>query len=438
MGLLRGAALWPAVKGEAAPVARHIERRIVWITSSRASSSGFALRRASSSRCSEPWPSQPKLDRWLIEGTTTEALSEVLRDDDEAKQRAPAGKVLVRQDEMSGWLGDMDRYKAGGKGGGDRAAYLTLFNGGRHTIDRVGRGAFAIPNWSACVLGGIQPEPIQRVARDAADDGLLQRFLYAVPASQSDGEDRKPDHDALNRYGALFPALAALRPAAASPGAKFRAVVFHQAAHAEREAVNALAKAHAAMPDTSPRMKAALGKWPGIFARLALTFHLVGIADAGARGEAPPVSVVVSLETARRAASYMRDVLLPHLLRADALLFLTKQTGHARWIAGHILASDEARDSNRITLRAVTRAYGALRAPESRRELLEVMQTLEVMGWLRAEPGENASRHPTAWQVNPKLYETFAAAAQAERERRHRAHVEIREAMRRYRAEHPR
>jgi Protein of unknown function (DUF3987) len=62
-------------------------------------------------------PKVPKLDRYLVEGTTIEALSEVLRDDSEAKQRAPAGKVLIRQDEMSEWLGGFDRYRAGGRGG---------------------------------------------------------------------------------------------------------------------------------------------------------------------------------------------------------------------------------------------------------------------------------------------------------------------------------
>lgn len=385
-------------------------------------------------------PPQPKLARWMVEGTTTEALSEVLRDDDDGKQTAPARKVLVRQDEMSGWLGDMDRYKAGGRGGSDRAAYLRLFNGGRYVMDRIGRGTFAIPNWSACVLGGIQPEPIQRIAKEAADDGLLQRFLYCVPAGQADGEDRRPDHAALSRYRALFPALAVLRPRhldALHPRVTFRPVVFHRDAHAHREAMNALARAQAAMPDTSPRLKAALGKWRGIFARLALTFHLIDIADANARGEQHPVAAVISPETARRAAAYMRDILLPHLLRADALLFLTPQTGHARWIAGFILANDEARTAGRITLRAVTRAYGALRAPEHRRELLEVMETLEVMGWLRPEPPENAARHPAAWRINPALHANFATRAAHERDRRERAKAEMHEALRRHRQENP-
>jgi len=46
-------------------------------------------------------PPPPRLDRYLVENSTVEALTEVLRDDPEAKQRVPMGKVLIRQDEMS-------------------------------------------------------------------------------------------------------------------------------------------------------------------------------------------------------------------------------------------------------------------------------------------------------------------------------------------------
>jgi hypothetical protein len=380
-----------------------------------------------------PIPAQPKCDRYMVEGTTTEALSEVLRDDEDARFRAPARKVLMRQDELSGWLADMDRYRAGGKGGGDRAQYLTLFNGGRYVYDRVGRGSFAIPNWSACVVGGIQPEPIQRIAKEAADDGLLQRFLYCVPAAQGEGEDRRPDRGALDRYKALVQALTMLRPSLGVPGANLRpmGVVFHADAHRHREAINGLVKAHAAMPDASARLKAALGKWPGIFARLALTFHLIGIADARAQGAAEPVANVLAEDTARRAAAYMRDVLLPHLLRAEGLLFLTRQTGHARWIAGHILASPAIREASRVALRDVQRAYGPLKAPEHRRELTEVLTALEVMGWLRAELPDNPARPVAAWRVNPKLFATFAKRAAEERQRREAAQAATAEAIRR-------
>lgn len=132
-----------------------------------------------------PEPRHPKLARYLVEGATLEALTEVLRNDDDAHQHAPAGKVLSRQDELTEFVANFDRYQAGGKGGGDRGAYLRTYNGGRYVYDRIGRGSFAIPNWSICLMGGIQPGPIQKIARGAAADGLLQRPLYCVPGPQA-------------------------------------------------------------------------------------------------------------------------------------------------------------------------------------------------------------------------------------------------------------
>jgi hypothetical protein len=376
------------------------------------------------------YPAMPRLERWLVEGTTIEALTEVLRDDFQATQIAPASKVLVRQDEMAGWIGDMDRYKAGGKGGGDRGHYLKLFNGGRAVIDRIGRGAFAVPNWSACILGGIQPEPIQRIARDADDDGLLQRFLFCLPASQTAGQDRRPDAEAIRRYGALFPALAALRPAATMDGGH-QVVVLHAEAQQQRAAINDLLKAQSAWPDATSRLKAALAKWPGIFARLALTFHLIEIADCRASGRDCPILNVLTPEAAQKAANYMEQVLLPHMLRAEALLFLTPQTGHARWIAGLILSNEEVASTGRFTMRLATRAYKPLRAPEHHRELRTVIQSLETMGWLRAEPTGNPGKEISAWQVNPKLATTFAPHAEAEKARRKQAQQETAEIIRR-------
>jgi hypothetical protein len=378
-----------------------------------------------------PKPSVPLLDRYIVEGTTTEALSEVLRSDGDAKQRAPVGKVLVRQDEMAEWISGFDRYRSGGRGGSDRGAYLRTYNGGRFTIDRIGRGSFAIPNWSACILGGIQPEPIQRIAREAADDGLLQRFMFCVADRQGDGEDRVPDRDARRRYEALFPVLVTLHPPVNSFAGptdarnEIQNVVLHADAHRHRQSIDALARAMAAMPDTSNRLKSAFGKWSGLFARLALTFHLVEIADARANKAMLPVLTVLSEGTARRAANYMRDILLPHLLRAEALMFSTAQSGHARWIAGLILASGKLR----FTLREVVQAYGALRAPDCRRDLLEVMESLVTVGWLRPEEQSNPARQPAAWAVNPAVLTLFAERAELERKARTKARKVLAEAV---------
>lgn len=369
-------------------------------------------------------PKPPRLDRFMVEGTTTEALTEALRNDFQATQHAPSGKVLIRQDEMSEWVASFDKYRSGGRGSADRGAYLRLYNGGRYTIDRVNRGTFAVPNWSACILGGIQPGPIRQIAKDAADDGLLQRFCYCVPAHQARGEDRLPDAAAMARYAALFPTLAALRPANGI-WTSAQAVVLHADAHQHRLAMLDLTEALQAMPDASDRLKSALGKWPGLWARLVLVFHLIGLADARARGEGHQGDVAnVAKGGVTTATSYMRDILLPHLLRADAVMFATEQTGHARWIGGFILAKGQ----DRVAARDIMRAYGALRAPERRRELLDVMSSLETMGWVRAEE-QNDGRPPVAWRVNPKVLQGFAERGKLERARRQEVKDRIRETL---------
>lgn len=372
-------------------------------------------------------PKHPVLDRFLVESLTIEALSEVLRDDFAATMRAPAAKVLVRQDEMGEFFGNLDRYNAGGKGGGDRGAYLRLYNGGRYTTDRIMRGNFAIPNWSACFLGGIQPGPIQRIAKAADDDGLLQRFIYCVPAHQGRGEDRRPNADALKRYQALFPAMVALEPAKSvlSP-AEPDTVKLHAEAHAEREALDTLTTALSAMPDTSPRLRSAYGKFPGLYARICLLFHLIEIADCRARGVESSPLTVVQPATARRAAAYLRDIVLPHLMRADALMYLSTATGHARWIAGFVLA----KGMDRIASRDVVQNYHLLRDVTQRRELQEAMEGLVLLGWLKAEEPSNPSRPIASWQVNPKVHTVFAAQAAAERQRRKAAQQATAEAIR--------
>jgi hypothetical protein len=362
-----------------------------------------------------PEPQRPPKPRYLVESSTIEALQEVLRTDGDARFIAPAGKVMVRQDELSEFLANLDRYHSG-RQGGDRGAYLRLWNGGRYVVDRIGRGAFSSNNWSGCLLGSIQPEPIQQIAKQSADDGLLQRILFDVPSPHpGGGEDRTPDRDALDRYHRLIPALTALHPPPDMNG-QLQTVKLHRDAQLHRRSVEALARSIAAMPDTSRQLQSALGKWPGYFARLCLTFHLIGIADAKARGEISPPMMVVSADTAAMVEGCMRNVLLPHLLRAYTLMFATVQTGHAKWIAGHILAHG----SMRITVRDVVRAYIQLRAPEARDELHSVMASLVAIGWLDPEPRRNPLADVSTWRVNPAVHTLFAARAEREREERER------------------
>lgn len=368
----------------------------------------------------ETEPTAPRLARWLVENATVEAISEVLRTDGEGRFTAPARKILIRQDELSEWIANLDRYRQGGRGGGDRGAYLRLFNGGRFVIDRVQRGAFAVPNWSACLLGGIQPEVIARIAQEAADDGLLQRFLFAVVAQTEPGEDRAPDAAALERYRALIPALTALNPPTGLDGS-VRAVTLAADAHRHRHAVDRLARMLMLLPNGSSRRQAAAGKLPGIFARLALAFHLIGIADARARGVEHPPMTVVRPETAAMAAAFLTEIAIPNMLAADEIMFGGSGEEDAEWLAGFILG----RRVERLTLRDLVQFRKVYRAPERRRALMAALDLMAVFGWLAPEEGRSPFSEPTAWQVNPRVHERFREIAEIERERRRRLHAEL-------------
>ena len=360
-----------------------------------------------------PEPKTPPRDRFLVESATIEALQEVLRDDAGGKLRAPLGKVLVRQDELEEFLANMDKYSTNNKGT-DRGAWLRAYNGGRHSIDRIGRGSFATKSWSCCLLGGIQPDVIRDIAKRTTDNGLIQRFMLDVPGPQAAGLDRAPNLAARDLYRALFPALVALHPTRNDEG-RIQHVTLHADAHEAREDIEGLAHVMQVMPDASSRLASTFGKWPGLFARLCLTFHLIEAAASRVRnpGGAHPPLQVVTAETANRVSRYMRAVLAPSLLRAETLMFGTTQTEHANWISQHILIHR----LERITARDITRAYGAMRAPEERPTLYSVMDSLCLFGWL-APIQRSDAQPPITWRVNPHVHILYAERAEAERTRR--------------------
>ena len=74
----------------------------------------------------DPEPRKPDLPpRFIVWDTTVEKLGELL-------DRSPKG-LLVKSDEISGWLGNMERYNAGRS---DRGFWLCAYDGGPHSVDR--------------------------------------------------------------------------------------------------------------------------------------------------------------------------------------------------------------------------------------------------------------------------------------------------------------
>lgn len=352
-----------------------------------------------------PPPVEPPVVRMVVEDITVEALSEVLKDN--------ARGVLCIQDELSGWFGSMDAYNGGKAGSKDRAHWLEAYNGGGRVVDRVMRGTLKIPNWSVSMIGGIQPDAIRRIAQNMTDDGLMQRFMIVIGQNAVE-HDRPPRFDVMSRFSDLIDHLYGVNPAS-DP------VRLSDDAHAVREALVAYAGELAEYPALPGGLRAHLGKWSGLFARLLLIFH--AIECAGLRVH--PCSRLVDGETAMRVDRLMRRFLLPH-----ALAYYTDVMGsssdleHARWVAGHILSKRLSTICNRDLVQAYKQWRGL---DEWRRQ--RVMQMLEDMGWLlpmpedaQPRPGRRSSGH---WAVAPAVHSVYAEKARAEAARRERIRAEL-------------
>ena len=100
----------------------------------------------------------------------------------------------------------MERYNSGRS---DRAFWLTAYDGGPHSIDRIKRGEIFVKNLSVSLLGGIQPARLAEL-QGLTSDGLLQRFLPVMMTSASFPQDR-PSED--ENYGKLVRAMIFARPA---------------------------------------------------------------------------------------------------------------------------------------------------------------------------------------------------------------------------------
>ncbi|RVD64091.1 DUF3987 domain-containing protein, partial [Mesorhizobium sp. M7A.F.Ca.ET.027.03.2.1] len=266
----------------------------------------------------------PKHVRLRLEDTTIEAAQEVLKD-------SPNG-VLCLQDELSGWFGSMDKYSGNRGAAKDRAFWLQSFNGGNYTVNRIGRGAVWIDNLSVSMLGGIQPEPMRKVAGDAVDDGLLQRLFPIVLGSASIGKD-EPTPPVVAMYAALVERLHGLSKPLAG-GMIEVSLRFDEGAQAVRNELEAKHHAMAAgWEAVNKKLAAHIGKYDGLFARLCAIWHCVE--STGNR----PASEVKE-DTARRVAAFLHDFLFPHAItfyadvlglseRHDALL------ATAGWILAH-------------------------------------------------------------------------------------------------------
>ena len=355
-------------------------------------------------------PVEPVVRRRVVSDTTVEALRNVLENVDSG--------ILGVHDELASFFGGMDAYRGNTAIPKDRGDWLAAFNGGNHSVDRVGK-RYCIPNWSVGIVGFIQPDPMRKIAKKITDDGLLARFLVFFGSGAEVGKDVPIDQAAHNAYKTAIRTLANMVP----EKDEIPCVLSPEAMSCKRRVCDMFEelKSH---PTVSGPFRSWLAKIESNFCRLLLTFHALNCAV-----ETPgKISKTIPGETARQVARLVTDFLLPSASRFYSDLIGSEFFGHAKWIAGYILS----KKLERISVRDISRDYRALR--DDRTGINATMDLLELAGWVTAlqpKPGK-ATIH---WEVNSRVHEVFAERAEEERERREMEKRRIARVVRKFRPE---
>jgi hypothetical protein len=231
----------------------------------------------------DPKDGPPPPLRFIVRDTTIEMLGTIL-----ARQNRG---ILVIHDEFSGFIAAMERYSKGSAS--DRPFWLTAFDGGPYSVDRVGRGEKFIQNLSVSLIGGIQPEKLAEM-RGLTSDGLLQRFLPVMMGPSAFPVDTDTWAQSAN-YHLLVRKLLWLDP---------RKLHMSADALAEMESLrHHIHELEMASGGLAAGFQAFIGKLAGYVGSLALIMHMIGDECDENR---------VSAATAAKVNCLIREFILPH------------------------------------------------------------------------------------------------------------------------------
>lgn len=334
-------------------------------------------------------PTKPERPRIMASDTTPEALARLL-----ACQ--PKG-LLITRDELAGWLGSFNRYSGGQ--GGDRAFWLEAYGGRPYVIDRARNGgeAVTVPNLSASIIGGIQPDKLQSLLLSGDDDGLTARILFCWPDPVPlERPQRVPEsHEAetalrwLNGLslipdgsGGLTHGLVTLTEEAAELFQEWRKE------HGSNQPEGAIASWW--------------GKMPGVCLRLALCFEYLWLSST-TRQE----SFAVSYAAVEAATVMIEQYLKPMAERAYGDASLPQIERNAATLAKWI----DKNKPERINVREVQRSAG-LPGLQKAEDAKKAIEELVEGDWLRHDPrraGRKSGRQSNDYLVNLNLLDGGAA-----------------------------
>ena len=319
----------------------------------------------------------PVRGRIRITDTTTEKAAALMSDGWRG--------LLLSRDELSGWLGSMDRYS----GGGDRPFWLESYGGRSFTVDRKNSPEpIMVDHLSIAILGGTQPDKLDSLLLHSDDDGLLARFLTVYP---SQVPLRRPT-TALDtdRMQMALERLRALEPFTDEQGEQ-RPFILHlnepaqEALQAFREQCSEWEGAAAGL------MKSHIGKLPGMAVRVATVLALLDYAAGGEQ-----VSDINQGHLGR-ACHYVGEHMRQHAHRAYGAASMPREVRAASRI-GEIIMAEGLRQ---ISTREIQRKR--LAGLQSAKEIGPAFAVLQDAGWIAPIQQGGLGRPSKTFAVNPHL-----------------------------------
>lgn len=341
---------------------------------------------------------EPMRRRLVIEDTTVEAVQNVAKENKEG--------LLCTRDELSGFFGGLGKYSKDGKSA-DRAFWLQAYNGDQYTVDRVTRGSVFIENLSLSLIGGIQPEVMQKIVAADDESGLLQRFIPIMLKPAGDDQDIPTDPKISERFETMVRKIVALRYATDKPS-----LLFSDDAHAVRDEFLKWVDRVSAVDSINPKLASHLMKLGAMFGRMCIVWHCVENAEVANFPQ------MVSGDVAKRVAAFIREFTVPH---AQAFYGLAGGgDSDIEELCDHILANGLRSMTPRDVQMQCRR--GRRLGADGIRKLFAKMQTI---GWIIEIQEGYPQKGSTAAIINPLVHTRFAERAASERERKSAAHAAI-------------
>lgn len=354
--------------------------------------------------------SPPVFQRIICGDITIEGLRDILQEDGGAR------KIICSVDELSGFFGSFDSYRASGKVAKDRPAYMELYEGGSKIFDRAGKINIYVPNWSACICGTITPENMVSFFGKLNTDGLLQRFLLYKAERLERGIDRTPESRFIERYESTIGDLVRHIPE--------RVTVFKLSVEAQEvwQEFERLVEIAMHLPNATGAFKSHLNKYSGMFCRLALTYYM---AELISTGQTPDKNQRVSGKIAAMAARSLLDYHMPVAREFYHTLGYGNISGS---VEGKVCSYILSEKLDKIATRDVTIN---IKGVKDKYQCYPIFEKLEHYNWVK--PFKYVKLTPTQWKVNPAVHKIFRKQAEIETKRKTKEKAKIALAVETYR-----